>query len=151
MPKIRTVKRREHFLFNLLCFLYFRRSSSRGIETRPVGALIAVPYVLFSEAYFLRTRRYFIIIDQQIVGLFALEEEAESIFISALATNPFYRRTGVASLILKHAVTLARKLGKTHLELAVTKRNIPASKLYNKFGFQLKEEKRRSYILQYHV
>jgi ribosomal protein S18 acetylase RimI-like enzyme len=45
---------------------------------------------------------------------------------------------------------LARKLGKTSLELAVLKMNKPALKLYNEFGFHVKGEKRRSYILQYH-
>ncbi len=151
MLKVRNVKRKEHLLFNLLCFLYFRRSSARGIETRPVGTLIAIPYVLFSEVYFFQSRRYFVMIGQQVVGVFALEEEAEAMFISVLASNPFYRRIGVASFILEHATTLARKFGKKYLELAVTKRNDPALKLYNKFGFHMKKEKKRSFILQYTI
>jgi len=149
--KITALKRKEHFLFNLLCFLYFRRSSSRGIETRPVGTSIIIPYVLFSEVYFFKSLRYFVTIDQQILGLFAIEEEPDTMFISVLATNPFYRRTGIATLILNHTITLARKLGKASIELAVTKTNEPALKLYNKFGFHLKKEKRRSYILQAHA
>ncbi len=87
-------------------------------------------------------------IGQQVVGIFALVEEAEALFISVLACNPFYRRIGIASFILEHAATLARKFGKTYLELAVTKRNVPALKLYSKFGFHMKKEKKRSFILQ---
>ncbi len=86
---------------------------------------------------------------QQVVGVFALEEEAEALFISVLASNPFYRRIGIASFVLEHATTLARKFGKKYLELAVTKKNDPALKLYNKFGFHVKKEKKRSFILQY--
>jgi GNAT superfamily N-acetyltransferase len=147
--KMRTVKRREHFLFNLLCFLYFRRSAARALETRPVGTFIIIPYVFFSEVYFFRSWRYFVAMGQRIVGLIALQENTEAIFISVLASHPFYRRMGIASFILDHAVTLAKKLGKTSLELAVLKMNKPALKLYNDFGFHLKEEKRRSYVLQY--
>jgi len=147
--KIRTVKRREHFIFNLLCFLYFRRSASHGIETRSFGIFIIIPYVLFSEIYFFRSQRYFVTADQQIVGLVALEERADAMFISVLAISPFHRRIGIAHFTLNHTVLIARKRGKPSVELAVTKMNEPALKLYKKFGFHLKEEKRRSCILQY--
>jgi ribosomal-protein-alanine N-acetyltransferase len=78
-----------------------------------------------------------------------LQENAEALFISVLASHPFYRRMGIASFILERTVTLARKRGKTSLELAVLKANTPAMRLYHNFGFHLKEEKRRSHILQY--
>jgi ribosomal protein S18 acetylase RimI-like enzyme len=147
--RIRTAKRKEHFLFNLLCFLYFRRSAARSIEAPPIGTLIIIPYVFFAEVYFFRSRRYFVTIGEQILGLFAIQEKTDAIFISVLASHPFYRRTGIASFVLNHVVIFAKKLGKTSVELAVTKRNKPALKLYNKFGFHVKEEKRRSYVLQY--
>jgi ribosomal protein S18 acetylase RimI-like enzyme len=148
--KIRTIKRKEHFLFNLLCFLYFRRSAARSLETRHVGTFFIIPYVFFAEVYFFRSPRYFVTVDQQIVGLVALQERTDTIFISVLATHPFYRRMGIASFMLDYAGKLAMKLGKTSLELTVLKVNKPALKLYNNFGFHLKEEKRRSYVLQYH-
>jgi len=56
---------------------------------------------------------------------------------------------GIAHYILDQAVILARKLGKTSLELSVAKMNKPALKLYQNYGFHLKEEKKRSYVLQY--
>ena len=147
--KIRAVERKEHFLFNFLCFFYFRRSEGRGVETSPFGAFIVVPYVFFSEVYFFRSQRYFVIIGQRIVGLIVLEESTEAIFISVLASHPFNRRMGIASFMLDFATVMARKLGKTSLELSVLKKNKPALKLYSNFGFRVKEERRRSYVLQY--
>ena len=147
--KIRTVKRKENFHFNLLCFLYFRRSAAHSLETRPVGTLITIPYIVFAELYFFRSSRYFATIGQRIVGLVVLQENTETIFITVLASHPFYRKIGIASFILTHAVVLARKLGKASLELAVLKKNKPALKLYTKYGFHLKEEKKQSYVLQY--
>ena len=147
--KIRAVKRKEHFLFNFLCFLYFRRSAGRGLETSLFGAFIVVPYVFFSEVYFFQSQRYFVTTGQRIVGLVALEESTEAIFISVLASHPFYRRMGIASFMLDFATVMARKLGKTSLELSVLKKNKPALELYYNFGFRVKEEKRRSYVLQY--
>lgn len=88
---------------------------------------------------------------KQIVGLTALQEESEAIYISVLGTHPFYRKIGIATFILDYAVTLARRLGKTSLELSVAKVNRTASKLYYDFGFHLKEEKKRSYVLQYQI
>jgi ribosomal protein S18 acetylase RimI-like enzyme len=121
----------------------------RTLETRPVGTLITIPYVLFAEVYFFMSQRYFVTIGRQIVGLVAFQEETDAIFISVLASHPFYRRTGIASFILDNAVKIAEKLDKTSLELAVTKTNNPALNLYHSFGFRLKKEKRRAYILRY--
>ena len=123
----------------------------RALETRPVGTFIIIPYVFFAEVYFFRSSRYFVTVGQQIVGLVALQERTDTLFISVLATHPFYRRTGIASFILNHAAKLARKLDMASLELTVLKMNKPALRLYNNFGFHLKEEKRRSYVLQYHL
>jgi ribosomal protein S18 acetylase RimI-like enzyme len=149
--KIRAIKRKEHFLFNLLCFLYFRRSVARTLEKRGIlGTFIIIPYVFFAEVYFFRTPRYFVTAGERIVGLAALQEKTDTIFISVLASHPFYRRMGIASFALDHAAKLARKLGQTSLELAVLKTNTPALKLYYKFGFKVKEQKRRSFIMQYH-
>ena len=111
--------------------------------------LAVAPYVFFSEVYFFKSQRWFVTLDQRIVGLVAFEEKTKALFISVLASHPFYRRIGIASLVLDHAVRSARKLGKASLELAVLRINKPALKLYIKFGFHLKNEKKRSYVLQY--
>lgn len=148
--QIEPVSSRKHFLFNLLNFLYFRKSAYEdrlSIEIHPLSLFIAIPYIIFSEVYFFRQKRYFIIVRQQIIGLFALKQKAEALYISSLAASPLYRRMGVATCILNHALTAADQLQKKALELSVLKTNTPALRLYKKFGFRKKGEKRRSFTL----
>jgi ribosomal protein S18 acetylase RimI-like enzyme len=144
--QIEPVSSRKHFLFNLLDSLYFRKSTYKdrfSIEIHPLSFFIAILYIIFSEVYFFRQKRYFIIIRQQVIGLFALKQRAEALYVSSLATSPLYRRMGVATCILNHALTVAGQLQKGALELSVLKTNTPALRLY-KFGFRKKGEKRRS-------
>lgn len=143
----------KHLLFNWLNFLYFRkRGYERGfsIESGPLGVAVVmvIPYVMFSEVYFWRQRRYFAIMRQQIVGLIALEERAETLYVSNLAVSPLFRRIGVASYVLSYVALKARKLGKKALELSVNKANIPAIRLYIEYGFRLRAEKPRTFILR---
>lgn len=110
--------------------------------------LIIVPYVLFSEIYFFEQERYFATIEKQIVGVLALENRTNTLYISNLAVSPFYRRMGVATYLLDFAVGLARQLGSSPLELSVNKANAPALRLYTKQGFKKQAEKINSYILR---
>jgi ribosomal protein S18 acetylase RimI-like enzyme len=107
-----------------------------------------IPYIVFSEVYFFRQRRYFVTVKQQIVGVFALEERTRVLYISNVAISPFYRRIGVATYLLDHAAALARQLDKSILELSVNKVNTPALKLYRKYGFTKKKARINSYILR---
>jgi ribosomal protein S18 acetylase RimI-like enzyme len=109
---------------------------------------IFIPYVAFSEVYFFRQRRYFATLRQQIVGVFAFEDRARVLYISNLSVSPFYRRIGVATYLLNHAVIFARQLNESALELSVNKANSPALKLYKKYGFRKKKEGINSYILR---
>jgi ribosomal protein S18 acetylase RimI-like enzyme len=117
------------------------------IESHPLGLFIVIPYIMFSEAYFFRRKRYFTILKQQIVGTLALQEKADTLNIINLAASPFYRKIGVATYMLDFSATVAKRLHKNSLELSVLKANTPALKLYVKSGFRKKKEKRRSFIL----
>jgi len=152
--QIRPIRVREHLVFNLLNFLYFRKNDCKNcfmIESHPLGLFIVVPYITFSEAYFFRQNRYLIILKQQIVGTLALQEKAGAVYIINLAVSPFYRKIGVATHILNYSATVAKRLHKSSLELSVLKANTPALKLYIKSGFRKKKEKRRSFILTKNV
>ena len=152
--QVEPVSSRKHFLFNLLNFQYFRKSAYEdrlAIEIHPLSLFIAIPYIIFSEVYFFRQKRYFVIIGQQIIGLFALKQKAEALYISSLAASPLYRRMGVAACILNHALRVADQLQKKAVELSVLKTNTPALRLYVKFGFRKKGEKRRSFTLRIDV
>jgi len=148
---LKPVTRRQHFLFNLLNFLYFRKRDYRkgfSIESSPLFLFILIPYVVFSEVYFFRHVRYFVTLGQQVIGVFAFEDRTEVLYISNLAVSPNYRKIGVATYILNHAVALAKQLNKSAIELSVNKANLPALKLYKKYGFRKLKEGASSYILR---
>jgi ribosomal protein S18 acetylase RimI-like enzyme len=148
--KIRPVRTREHFLFNFLNFLYFRRADGVRflIEGGPLAVFVVIPYVALAEIYFFKQRRYFILLKHQVVGVIALQEEINTLYISSMAASPDYRRIGIATYALNHAAAIASKLRKEALELAVLKKNTPAIKLYEKHGYRVEKEKRRSFILR---
>jgi ribosomal protein S18 acetylase RimI-like enzyme len=149
--QVRPVLKREHFLFNLLNFMYFRKIDYKDrfpIESNPLSLFIVVPYVLFLEAYFFRQERYFLAIEKQTVGVLTLQEKKETLFIKSLAVSALYRKIGIATHALNHAKLVASQLHKTALELSVLKTNTPALRLYRKYGFRKKEERRRSIILR---
>lgn len=149
--QVKPVRGRQHLLFNLLNFLYFRKNGyddRLSIESHPPGLFVIIPYILFSEAYFFRQERYFAILKQQIVGVLALQQKVETLYIRSLAVSPFYRKIGLATYMLNYANTMAQQLHKSALELSVLKTNKPALKLYKKSGFSKKSERRRSFILR---
>jgi ribosomal protein S18 acetylase RimI-like enzyme len=130
--------------------MYFRRSDYKDrflIESHPLGLLVFIPYILFSEAYFFRQRRYFVTLGQRICGVFALQERDETLYIRNLAVSPFYRKIGVATYILNYTSLMAKQLQKNAIELSVLKANTPALRLYKKFGFRKKKERKRSFLL----
>jgi ribosomal protein S18 acetylase RimI-like enzyme len=147
---IRPVRMREHLLFNLLNFFYFRRAEGVRflMEGGPFAAFFIVPYVAFSELYFFKQWRFFILLGHQTVGVLALTEEIRTLYVSSMAVSPDYRRIGVATYALNQAAAIASKLCKEALELNVLKKNTPAVRLYKRLGYRLKEEKRRSLILR---
>jgi ribosomal protein S18 acetylase RimI-like enzyme len=106
---------------------------------------------MFTEAYFFKRKRYFVTLKQQIVGILALQEKDDSLYVSSLAVSPFYRKIGVATHILNYATIVTRQLHKNALELSVLKVNTPALRLYKKNGFRKKEERRRTFILRKNV
>ena len=148
--EIRPVRTREHFLFNLLNFLYFRRSDGVRflLEGGPFGIIVVIPYVALSELYFFKQWRYFVVLEHRVVGVIALRDDINTVYISSLAVSPDYRRIGIATFALNHAAAIACKLYKEALELAVLKKNAPALRLYERHGYRVEEQKRRSFILR---
>jgi len=147
--EIRPVRTRDHFLFNLLNFLYFRRADGVRflMEGGPFAVFVVIPYVVFSEIYFFKQWRYFILLEHRVVGVLALRDDIRTLYISSMAVSPEYRRIGLATYALNQAAAIASKLRKEALELAVLKKNTPAIRLYEAHGYRTKEKKRRSLIL----
>ena len=61
---------------------------------------------------------------------------ARALYVDALATAPEFRRTGVGSALLAHAVALARDHGCTHLALETELENAAARALYRSARFE---------------
>jgi ribosomal protein S18 acetylase RimI-like enzyme len=118
------------------------------IQTSPLGFFVCIPYVFFSEVYFFRQKRFFFTLGNQVLGVLAVQDNDDALYISSLAVSPFFRRIGVATQMLDYATVVASKLHKAGVELSVSKANAPALSLYSKYGFRKKREKRRSFILR---
>ena len=149
---VRTV---QHFLFNLHEFNFFRRSEGANYlffgNPRPLAPLVAVPYVLLCEIIFFRGKRFFVKLKERVVGILVVREKTEALYISSLAVGPEYRRLGTGKSILEYSGELAARMGKSWLELSVLKRNTPARRLYERAGFSLFEERKRSLRLRRNV
>jgi ribosomal protein S18 acetylase RimI-like enzyme len=149
--QIKPVKKREHFLFNLYEFRFFRNSEQRSAMPlaipRVLDPFATVAYTLLAEIAFFRKTCYFFMQERHVVGVLALSEKPGSLYINSLAVASEVRRCGIAMFALNYAEKVARKLRKERLELSVLKKNAPALKLYNKLGFVKKEERKWSLVL----
>jgi putative acetyltransferase len=63
--------------------------------------------------------------------------DAEHAEVKSMRTAPARKRTGIASLLLEHIVTEARRMGFTRLSLETGAAEffLPARRLYERFGF----------------
>jgi ribosomal protein S18 acetylase RimI-like enzyme len=150
--KVESVRKTEHLYFNLLNFQFFK-NSERGQalffgSPKLLSHVVAIPYILALEIVFFGKKRHFVKSGERVVGMFVLREKSDTLYISSLAVAPEYRRLGIATYILKYANAWARRLNKKWLELGVSKLNAPALRLYRKFGFAKKEERKWSLVLK---
>ncbi len=76
-------------------------------------------------------------------GYWRFYDEAD---IITIATLPDYRRQHIASSILRDLLDSSLASGATYITLEVRASNIPAQKLYEKFGFQVDGIRKKYYI-----
>jgi len=62
--------------------------------------------------------------------------EPGTYYVDALATDPSFRRRGVARRLLEHAEATAARAGYPALTLDTTEANLGAQRLYESFGFE---------------
>ena len=143
--KIEPLDKLRHLTFNFLEFRYFWDSENgKAIflgNPRLLKPLIIVPYMLTLEVYNFRTKRYFIKFKNKIIAQFGLRLRHDTLIVSSLAVSPECRRHSIGLFILNWTENLARHTKTEWLELAVLKRNTPAQRLYQKFGFKITAEK----------
>jgi putative acetyltransferase len=74
-----------------------------------------------------------------VVGCGALKRlDASHAEVKSMRTAPARKRSGIASMVLEHIITEARRMGFTRLSLETGSAEFfgPARKLYEKFGFE---------------
>ncbi len=150
--QVKSVERLEHFRFNVYNFYFFRNREGRSLvffmSPQILSPPIIVPFILAMEIVLFRGRRYFFQYKEQTVGILALHEKSEALYVSILGVAPERRRHGIGTYMLNYASNMAKHLDKKWLEPSVSKMNPPALNLYKKLGFTMKKEKRWSYTLR---
>jgi len=96
----------------------------------------------------LRLPCYFVKLETKIVGLLAIQEHHESLLVASLGVTKEYRRLGIGTCILDYIEATAKQLGKRRLETLVLRKNIPAQRLYTKYGFTIIQRERMHCIMR---
>ena len=146
---------RERLLFGHLMFGFFKRSRYGNVlnfGSPPILSECAEFFWLFWLMLPARgSLRYFLVADRTIVAVMVLRKKERLVRVASLAVAPRYRELGLGWHLLRFAEDSAARAGAEHLELTVLKVNTPAQRLYVRFGFAFKEEKKYSFILQKRV
>ncbi len=73
--------------------------------------------------------------DGRVVGFCSVWQVADEMHINNLAVRPEFRRMGVATALLNHALGEAARLGARRATLEVRRSNDAARRLYERLGF----------------
>lgn len=75
-------------------------------------------------------------INKEVIGFASLWEPPFEIHINNIVVRKDMRNRNIGSLIMEELLSISKKKGKEELTLEVSEKNIPAIKLYEKFGFE---------------
>lgn len=84
-------------------------------------------------------------LDGEIVGLIVAWLLVDEAHIATIATHPDFRRMGIASRLLSHALQAMSNEGAITSVLEVRKSNLAAQEMYRKFGFEESGRRPRYY------
>jgi len=155
--KMESIGKGEFPLFGFLEFRFFWKSPNGKAMPMLLGnpawlaPLIAVPYMLVALVYNFGGTRYFIRREKEVAGIIILKVRQDALIVQSLAVSPMKRKSGVGFFVLVQAEKLARRMKLPWLELEVLKRNVPAQRLYWKFGFKIYAERRLALVLRKRV
>ena len=83
------------------------------------------------------TNKYYVAyLENKIVGYFGIDILPDFIDILTIVVKEEFKRKHIASFLLKEIFSIAKENNISKIFLEVRKSNIPAQKLYNKFGFK---------------
>lgn len=80
-----------------------------------------------------------------VVGYAGLRFGVDEGHIMNLAVHPDYRRRGIGGLLLQDLFDQARRRGVRRLRLEVRVSNVPAQRLYQRYGFRVERRRRHYY------
>ena len=76
-------------------------------------------------------------INNEIVGFGGIWKAVDDVHITNIVTAKKYRRQNIGSILLSNLIEMSKsEIGITSITLEVNSNNIPAIKLYEKFGFK---------------
>lgn len=147
------VKGIKRFQFLLLEYRFFKDSEDGGALPLSLPWLLSplslMVHIVKSRALALfRLPCYFVKLGTKTVGLFAIQECNESLFVASLGVAKDRRRLGIGTCILGYVETIAKRNGKRWLEVDVLKKNIPAQRLYTKYGFTFIQSERMRFVMR---
>jgi len=88
-----------------------------------------------------------IIVIEEEVGVFKLDEQDGSVFISLIEIHPDHQNCGLGTTIVQDILTKAHQRSLPVL-LHVLKANEDALRLYERLGFEIIEEREERYVMQ---
>jgi len=130
--------------------------SIRKMTAEDVPAVVALDKTSFSLPWPERSFRFEVTgnpaarcwvaeLDGHIVGMIVAWQFVDEIHIATLATDPDFRRQGIAQELLSHVLRLAIKEGAVSSFLEVREGNLAAQEMYRKFGYQESGRRPRYY------
>jgi len=149
--RFETAKGIKRLQFLLLEYRFFRDSEEGSALPLNLPRLLSPLSLMFHIAkshalVLLKLPCHFVKLETRIVGLFATQEHCESLLVASLGVAKEYRRLGIGICILSYIERLAKRMDKRWLEVDVLNKNIPAQRVYSKFGFTFIHSERMHYI-----
>jgi len=151
-----TVKGIKHLQFLLLEYRFFKDSEESSALPLSLPWLLSplslMLHIVKSHALaLLMLPCYFVRLETKIVGLLATQERHEILLVASLGVAKEYRRLGIGTCILGYIETIAKRMNKRWLETLVLRKNIPAQRLYTKYGFRVIKSERGHCIMRKEV
>lgn len=76
-------------------------------------------------------------LENNIVGFASLWHVIDTVHLNDIVVRKKYRNLGIGSIFLEHLINISSKIeGVTSITLEVSNKNLPAQKLYLKYGFK---------------
>lgn len=72
-----------------------------------------------------------------VIGYVVVSYRGDEAKIMSIAVKNEFRRRGIGKMLLNEAIKRAKKRGMKRIRLEVRESNLPAQKLYKKFGFEI--------------